>query len=84
MNSGNVTTSGGQGFQTFHSRVWTYLTKVDEKSARLFGLRYLDCLQAEHRGLSREPAPKPQTPTQRLVRAELDRIYQEYYEDPAA
>jgi hypothetical protein len=79
MNSVNAVTPGAQNFQTFHSLAWKYLTKVHLKSARLFGLRYLDRLQAERRGLESDPAPRPQTPAERLVRAELDRIYKEYY-----
>jgi hypothetical protein len=68
-----------KGFQTFHSCVWEHLIKVQQKPARLFGLRYLDYLQAEHRGLASEPAPKPESTEERSVRTELDRIYQEYY-----
>jgi hypothetical protein len=66
-------------FQTFHSLVWDYLVKVHDKSARLFGLRYLECLQAQHRGEKLMGLPRPQTPAQGLVQSELDRIYQEYY-----
>ena len=68
-----------KGFQTFHSCVWEYLVKVQQKSARLFGLRYLDYLQAERRGLASEPAPDPESTAERSVRTDLDRIYQEYY-----
>ena len=69
----------GMVFHTFRSLVWDYLVKVRDKSARLFGLRYLECLQAQHRGEKLMGLPQPQTPAHRLVQSELDRIYGEYY-----
>ena len=66
-------------FESFHSRVWTYLKTVDTKPARVFGLCYLDALQALHRGETTVALPKPAEARQRLVVRELERLYKEYY-----
>jgi len=66
-------------FQTFHSRVWDYLVGIHDKRARLFGLRYLEFLQARHRGFVMAQSPKPLTPADRIVQRELLRIYREHY-----
>jgi len=83
MDRSNAQLAGAQGFQTFHSRAWEYLVKVHDRSARLFGLRYLNCVQARHHGMASGPAPKAETPAEGLVRAELDRIYQRHYDKRA-
>jgi hypothetical protein len=66
-------------FQTFHSRVWEYLKTVRSKPARLFGLYYLDVLEAVHRGET-ITVPMPKDQAQRQVKKELDHIYKEHYE----
>ena len=82
--SQNKPDAPGTVFHTFHSRAWEYLVGVHDKPARLFGLRYLEFLQAQRRGTLIEPHRRPETPAQRLVQVELDRIYREHYANEGA
>ncbi len=79
MNDTDSQTCEKPFFHTFSSLVWDYLIKVRDKPARLFGLCYLDFLQDQYRGKPAGLMPAPRTPAQRLVRVELNRLYQNYY-----
>jgi len=78
MSTENSSAPSGE-FNTFYSSGWEYLKYVHDKPSRLFGLHYLEYLQAKRRGLKIDHAPKPATPDQRLVQQKLDHIYIQYY-----
>ena len=67
-------------FRTFLSEASTYLMKLHDRSARLFGIRYMEYLQAKHRHVYPNPRPQPNSPSDRLVRMELTRLFQEHYQ----
>jgi len=67
-------------FRTFLSEASSYLMNVRDRSVRLFGIRYLEYLQAKHRRVYPNPRPQLTSPSDRLVRMELTRLFQQHYQ----
>ncbi len=67
------------GFSTFYSNVCDYLMHINDKRARLFGIRFAEYLQSKQRGLDPKGRPKLESPTHRLVQMEVERIFRQHY-----
>jgi hypothetical protein len=65
------------GFSQFRARAWQYLVQLEDHRSRLFGIRYLDALTKTYSGEQIKRFPRPASPDQRLVRAELDRLFRD-------
>jgi hypothetical protein len=65
------------GFLRFQERAWQYLGRLEDHRSRVFGIRYLNALTERHRDEQIKRFPRPASPDQRLVRAELDRLFRD-------
>ena len=67
-------------FQSFMSEASEYLVHINDRSARIFGVRYVQYLETA-RSSATQMVRRPHTecPAQFLVRLEIKRIFERHY-----
>jgi hypothetical protein len=71
--------SSNPAFQTFESEASQYLMGIHDRSARIFGVRYVQYLETLRSVPQSVRRPRADTPAQFLVRLEIKRIFERHF-----